>query len=66
MFAWNRAGGFSLDVSIRIASHNRASLDRLLRYCARPLSALDRLEWRNAQAEGEVVYNLPRPAPCGS
>ncbi len=65
MLAWEHAGGFSLDASIRIAAHDRAGLERLLRYCARPPFALERLEWRSAGAEGEVVYHLPRPAPDG-
>lgn len=29
-------GGFSLDASVCIASEDRAGLERLLRYCARP------------------------------
>jgi hypothetical protein len=29
---------------VGIASHDRAGLERLLRYCARPPSALERIE----------------------
>jgi len=35
---------FSLDVSIRVEGPNRAGLKPLLRYCARPPFALERLE----------------------
>jgi hypothetical protein len=35
---------FSLDASIRIEGPDRAGLERLLRYCARPPFALERLE----------------------
>ena len=68
MLGWDHAGGFSLDASIRIAAHDRAGLERLLRYCARPPFALKRIEWRDSQGsdgEGVVLYRLPRPAPDG-
>ena len=38
-----RHSGFSVDTSVCIAAHDRAGLERLLRYCARPAFALDRL-----------------------
>ena len=38
-----RHGGFSVDTSVCIAAHDRAGQERLLRYCARPAFALDRL-----------------------
>ncbi|MFQ5680401.1 MAG: transposase, partial [Gemmatimonadota bacterium] len=50
MLAWEHAGGFSLDASIRIEAHDRAGLERLLRYCARPPFALERLEWQGSAA----------------
>jgi Putative transposase len=31
-----RHSGFSVDTSVRIEAHDRAGLERLLRYCARP------------------------------
>jgi len=43
MLTWRGTGGFSLDGSVRIAAHDRAGLERLLRYCARPPFALHRL-----------------------
>jgi hypothetical protein len=39
MLAW-ASSGFSRDASVRIAGHDRAGLERLLRYCARPPFAL--------------------------
>jgi hypothetical protein len=43
MLRWRGTGGFSLDGSVRVAAHDRAGLERLLRYCARPPFALHRL-----------------------
>ncbi len=36
--------GFSLDASVCIAGPDRAGLERILRYCARPPFALERIE----------------------
>ncbi len=35
--------GFSVDTSVRIAAHDRAGLERLLRYCVRPAFSMERL-----------------------
>jgi len=43
MLGWEH-GGFSLDASVRIEAQDRAGLERLLRYCARPIFASCRLE----------------------
>ena len=43
MLTWPGTGGFSLDASVRIHGSDRAGRERLLRYCARPPFALDRL-----------------------
>ena len=37
MLTWQAAGGFSIDASVHIAGHDRAGLERLLRYCAHRL-----------------------------
>lgn len=63
MLAWEHAGGFSLDASVRIPAHDRAGLERLLRYSARPPFALERLELH--QATGDVLYHLTGPTPDG-
>ncbi|MCH7935445.1 MAG: transposase [Gemmatimonadetes bacterium] len=53
--------------SVHIAARDRAGLQRLLRYCARPPFALERLEATRSGATGgeRIVYRLPRPAPGG-
>ena len=43
MLTWQGAGGFSLDASVRIQGADSAARERLLRYCARPPFALERL-----------------------
>jgi hypothetical protein len=63
-------GGFSLDGSVRIAGHDRAGLERLLRYCARPPFALHRLRAESSRVplrspDARLVYELPRPAHYG-
>ena len=48
MADWVQGGGFSRDASVRIEAPDRAGLERLLRYCARPPLALDRLQQLHA------------------
>jgi hypothetical protein len=60
--AWERGGGFSLDASVRIEADDRKGLERLLRYCARPPFAADRLEEPDPQ---RLIYRLPKPGPDG-
>ncbi len=62
MAEWAKGGGFSLDASVRIEGHDRAGLERLLRYCARPPFALERLQ---ALDEQRLLYELPKPRPDG-
>jgi hypothetical protein len=64
MSQWEHGSGFSLDATIRIAAHDRAGLERLLRYCARPAFARERLEWADDKQE-YLLYHLPRPWPDG-
>ena len=42
---WDHGGGFSLHTAVHIAAEDRAGLERLLRYCARPAFASERLSW---------------------
>ena len=51
-----RHSGFSVDTSVCIAAHDRAGLERLLRYCARPPFALERLR----KAGSELVYRCAK------
>ena len=52
MAAYAHGGGFSVDAGVRIDATDRAGLERLLRYCARPPFAMDRLKQRGA----DLVY----------
>jgi hypothetical protein len=52
MAAYAHGGGFSVDAGVRIEAPDRAGLERLLRYCARPPFAMDRLKQRGA----DLVY----------
>jgi hypothetical protein len=62
MRGWDAGGGFSVDASIRVQAHDRVGLERLLRYCARPPFALERLGQAEDQA---LIYRLPKPMPNG-
>ena len=68
MLTWQASGGFSIDASVHIPGHDRAGLEWLLRYCARPPFALERLEANGYGAPGgeRIVYRLPHPAPDGT
>lgn len=61
MAAWDH--GFSLDASVRIEAVDRSGLERLLRYCARPVFSLERL--RQIDPEHRV-YESIKPGPGGS
>ena len=61
MLAWDNSG-FSLDAGVCIAGNDGAGLERLLRYCARPPFALERIEQVN---EDRIVYRLPKPQRDG-
>ena len=63
MAGWHHGGGFSLDAAVRIEGSDRAGLERLLRYCARPPFALERLE---QVGHNQLVYRSPKPQPDGS
>jgi hypothetical protein len=62
MASWDHGGGFSLDASIRVKGPDRAGLERLLRYCARPPVALERLE---QLGEDALIYRFDQPPPDG-
>jgi hypothetical protein len=60
---WGHGGGFSLHAGVRIEAADRAGLERLLRYCARPAFASERLAWDGP--DQPVRYALPKPLPGG-
>jgi putative transposase len=67
---WQGSGGFSIDASVRIEGEDRAGVERLLRYCARPPFALERLHAPAgiaslASNDSRLVYRLSKPAPDG-
>jgi len=62
MLAWENSG-FFLDAAVRVGAQDRAGLERLLRYCARPPFALERLELLDAE---RVIYRLPKPQRDGT
>jgi hypothetical protein len=62
MERWEHGGGFSLDASVRIEGSDRRGLERLLRYCARPPFAAERLEELDRH---RLIYHLPRPGVDG-
>jgi hypothetical protein len=64
MLTWHHGGGFSLDASVRIEATDRTGLERLIRYCARPPFALDRLHLVGGRSD-QVLYVLPGPDPAG-
>jgi hypothetical protein len=43
MLTWQGTGGFSVDASVRIHGSDSVGREQLIRYCARPPFALDRL-----------------------
>ncbi len=70
MRTWRGTGGFSLDGSVRVEAHDRAGLERLIRYCARPPFALNRLHAPAGQPalrrpDARLVYRLTRPLADG-
>ena len=60
MQRWAHNGGFSVDAVVRIEGWDRDGLERLIRYCARPPFALERLETSGAV---RLIYHLPKPGP---
>ena len=63
MRQWGHEGGFSLNADVTVAAWDRAGLECLLRYCARPIFASERLQW--IEKDQRLVYRLPKPRPDG-
>jgi hypothetical protein len=68
MLTWQGSGGFSIDASVRIEGDDRAGIERLLRYCARPPFALERLHALGgvpslSSPHAQLLYRFPRPTP---
>jgi hypothetical protein len=76
MLTWQASGGFSLDASVRIHGSDSGGRERLLRYCARPPFALERMRLerhvyaRDTTSPGQtgihqVFYHPARPTRDG-
>ena len=63
MQAWQHDGGFSVDGFVRIEAAGHAGCLRLLRYCARPPFALERLQQRDAE---HLLYAASKPGPAAA
>jgi hypothetical protein len=63
MARWEHGGGFSVDGLVRIETDDRAGRERLLRYCARPPFALERLRELGPE---RLLYESHKPAPGGN
>lgn len=66
MLTWQGSGGCSVDASVRIEAEDRAGIERLVRYCARPPFALERLHALGStpsltSPESRLVYRFPKP-----
>lgn len=66
MAGWHHGGGFSLDASVRIEGHDRAGLERLLRYCARPPARPS--PWSGSSSSPRTRWSIasPSPSPMGA
>ena len=53
--------GFSLDAKVKIQSWDHESVERLIRYCARPAFASENLRWNGHW----LIYRLPKPCHTG-
>jgi hypothetical protein len=62
MGQWTHGGGFSVDASVRIEPADRTGCERLLRYCARPPFALQRLRPLDPE---RFVHDHAQPGPGG-
>lgn len=61
---WAHEGGFSLNADVTVAAWDRAGLERLFRYCARPIFASERLQGRSRRTGGWFTGSL-NPGPMG-
>jgi hypothetical protein len=62
MLLARHGGGFSVDASVCIGADDRGGLERLLRYCARPTFAMERL---HRKGQDHLLYHYPKPQSGG-
>ncbi len=63
MAQWEHGGGFSVEALLRIAAADRVGRERLLRYCARPPVALERLRELDP---GQLLYETTKAGLYGN
>jgi hypothetical protein len=51
--------------AVQVDADDRPGLERLLRYCARPIFARERLAWGDPGPQQVGFYRLPKPIPDG-
>lgn len=64
MRQWGHEGGFSPNAEVIVAARDRAGLERLFRYCARPIFAGERLQGRSRKISGWFTVSR-NPGPMG-
>ena len=62
MLSWKHSGGFSVNADGGIDAEDRAGLERLLRYCARPAFANEQL---TLQSNDMICFRLSKPSYKG-
>ncbi len=63
MKKWKNGGGFTLNGEVKIEGTDRKGLERLLRYCGRPIFSGERLSWR--EEDERLIYQLPKSSHDG-
>ncbi|MGH8550097.1 MAG: transposase, partial [Methylococcales bacterium] len=51
------------NAEVWVPSWDRSGLERLIRYCARPIFASQRLDW--IEPDQRLIHRLPKPRPDG-
>lgn len=62
IMSWRHSGGFSVNADVGIDAEDRAGLERLLRYCARPAFANEQL---TLESDDMIHYRLSKPTHKG-
>jgi hypothetical protein len=61
MLGWDQGGGVSVDVAVRVPARYQAGLEWLIRDCAQPIFAGERLAW--LEPDQRQVDHLSKPRP---
>jgi len=60
---WRHGGGFSVNAAVQINKEDRPGFERLLRYCARPVFASEKMT--TLRQDKQLGYALPKPTLGG-